>query len=82
MFRTPRGHLVSAGSSHPDVFCEKGVLRTLAKFTKSCNFIKKQTPAQVFSSGFCEITKNTFFSGTALALKYAKFSEKLMFLTL
>ena len=41
MFRTPRGHLVSAGSSRPDVFCEKGVLRNLAKFTKSCNLIKK-----------------------------------------
>ena len=27
---------------------------------KACNFIKKETPAQVFSCEFCEISKNTF----------------------
>ena len=27
-----------------------------------CNFIRKETLAQVFSSEFCEITKNTFFT--------------------
>ena len=27
-----------------------------------CNFIKKETLAQVFSSGFCKISKNTFFT--------------------
>ena len=26
----------------------------------TCNFIKKETLAQVFSSEFCEISKNTF----------------------
>ena len=26
------------------------------------NFIKKETPAQVFSCEFCEIFKNTFFT--------------------
>ena len=26
----------------------------------SCNFIKKETPGQVFSCEFCEIFKNTF----------------------
>ena len=26
----------------------------------ACNFIKKETPAQVFSCEFCEISKNTF----------------------
>ena len=30
--------------------------------TSSCNFIKKQTLAQVFSCTFCEIFKNTFFT--------------------
>ena len=55
----------------------KGVLRNFAKFTgkhlcKSlffnkvagliCNFIKKETPTQVFSCEFCEISKNTFFT--------------------
>ena len=28
---------------------------------KACNFIKKETLAQVFSCEFCEISKNTFF---------------------
>ena len=27
---------------------------------ESCNFIKKETVAQIFSSEFCEISKNTF----------------------
>ena len=29
-----------------------------------CNFIKKETPTQVFSCEFCEIFKNTSFYGT------------------
>ena len=29
---------------------------------QACNFTKKETPAQVFSCGFCEISKNTFFT--------------------
>ena len=29
---------------------------------QTCNFIKKETPAQVFSSKFCEISKNTSFT--------------------
>ena len=31
-----------------------------------CNFIKKESPAQVFSCGFCEISKNTFLYRTLL----------------
>ena len=56
----------------PDIFCKKGVLRNFAKFTgkhlyqslqpKACNFIKKETLAQMFSCEFCEIFKNTFFA--------------------
>ena len=59
----------------PDVFNKKGVLRNFVKFTGKhlcqslflnkvevlCNFIK-ETLAQVFSRGFCEISKNTFFT--------------------
>ena len=50
------------------VFCKKGVLRNFAKFTgkQVCNFIKKETLAQVFSYEFCEISKNTFFYRTIL----------------
>ena len=30
--------------------------------TQACNFIKKETLAQVFSCEFCEISKNNFFT--------------------
>ena len=29
---------------------------------QACNFIKKETPTQVFSCKFCEIFNNTFFT--------------------
>ena len=29
---------------------------------EACNFIKKETLAQVFSCEFCEISKNTYFT--------------------
>ena len=58
----------------PPKLFSKGVLRNFAKFTgkhlchslflinfqaEVCNFFKKETLAQVFSSEFCEISKNT-----------------------
>ena len=46
-------------SSRPEVFWKKGALR-------ACNFIKKETLAQVFSCEFCEIFKNTFSHRTPL----------------
>ena len=33
---------------------------------QACNFIKKESLAQVFSCEFCEISKNTFFHRTPL----------------
>ena len=33
---------------------------------QACNFIKKETLAQVFSCEFCEIFKNTYFYRTPL----------------
>ena len=59
-------------SSRPEVFCKKGVLRNLAKFTGKhlCQslFFKKvaglRSLAQVFSREFCKIPKNTFFYRT------------------
>ena len=33
---------------------------------EACNFIKKESLAQVFSCEFCEISKNTFFHRTPL----------------
>ena len=31
-------------------------------YEMACNFIKKESLAQVFSCEFCEISKNTFFA--------------------
>ena len=45
---------------------------------KACNFIKKDTLAQVFSFRFCEISKNTFFYRTPWKRnKLLKWSKKL-----
>ena len=70
-------------SSLLEVFCKKSVFKKFAKFTKkhlcqslfliklqpqACNFIKKETLAQVFSCGFCEISKITFSYRTPLQL--------------
>ena len=75
-FSQATGHeTITNRSSRPEVFCEKDVLRNFVKFTGRhlcqslflnkvevlCNFIK-ETLAQVFSRGFCEISKNTFFT--------------------
>ena len=58
-------------------FVKRGVLRNFTKFTgkhlcqslffnkvagQACNFIKKETLAQVLSCEFREISKNTFFT--------------------
>ena len=57
------------GSSCPEVFSKKGVLRNFTKFTGKhlCQslffnkvFFKKETLTQVFSCEFCEMSKNTF----------------------
>ena len=79
-------------SSHQRCSVKKGVLRNFAKFTgkylcqglffkkvagAACNFIKKETLAQVFSCEFCEISKNIFFTEqlrtTTSQLKYEKY---------
>ena len=72
-----RGVCSRLRSSRPDVFWEKYVLRNFTKFTGkhlcqslffnkvaggACNFIRKETLAQVLSYEFREISKNTFFS--------------------
>ena len=41
-----------------EVFCKE----RCSKVPKAYNFIKKETLAQVFSSEFCEISKDTFFT--------------------
>ena len=54
-------------SSHQRCSIKKGVLRNFARFTgehrpEACNFIQKETLAQVFSCEFSEISKNIFFT--------------------
>ena len=66
-------------SSRPEVFCKKGVLRNYAKFKgkhlwqslffnkvagEVCDYIKKETLAQVFSCEYFQIFKNAFFYET------------------
>ena len=41
----------------PEAFCKK---RCSLKFWKACNFLKKETLAQVFSCEFCKTPKNMF----------------------
>ena len=74
MVRSEHGTIIRT-SSRPEVFFKKDVLRNFTKFTGkhlcqtlffnnvaglACNFIKKETLAQVFSREICEISKNTF----------------------
>ena len=64
-------------SSRQEAFCKKGVLRNFAKFTVAgCNFIHKETLAQVFSCEFCKISKNNFFTSFSGRLLLYKFVEK------
>ena len=44
------------------VYEEKCNLEKQSTQPKACNFIKKETLAQVFSCEYCEISKNTFFT--------------------
>ena len=44
-----------------------------------CNFIKKEALAQVFSCEFCEITKNTFFTGHLRATASVRFKKNTYF---
>ena len=75
-------------SSHLRCSIAKGVLKNFTKFTgnacfgvslliklqaQACNFIKKETPTQVFSCEICGIFENTFFYRTpSVAVSQAK----------
>ena len=45
----------------------------------SCNFIKKESLALVFSCEFCEISKNTFFLQNTSGGCFSKTAHKLFF---
>ena len=46
----------------------------------ACNFIKKETLAQVFSCEFYEISKNTFFTEHLWATASGAYKDKRIFL--
>ena len=50
----------------PNVFKKFHFWQAILNFSipEACNFIKKETLAQVFSWEFCKISKNTFFYRT------------------
>ena len=57
-------------SSHRRCSVKKGALNDfryihrktpVLELENTCNFIKKETPTQVFSCEYCEIFKNTYF---------------------
>ena len=63
-------HVIAGwGSSRPEIFSKKENLNSdldavylhIQSKCGNCNFIKKETLAQVFSCKFCEISKNTSF---------------------
>ena len=53
------------------LLCKK-VFFLCKKVPKACNFIKKETLAQVFSCEFCEISKNTFLQKNSVAASAKK----------
>ena len=63
-------------------FCKKVFLKNSTKFTwkhlcwETCDFIKKETPAQVFSGKFCEISKNTFFTEHVRNFSHSVISQR------
>ena len=62
-----------------DFFSECNQIRSFFN-SGACNFIKKETLAQVFSCEFFEISKNTFFYRTPLVA--AQKSSSLYFLAI
>ena len=55
----------NARSSHPEVFCKKGVYRNFTRFTGK-PLCQSLFLTQVFSCEFCEIFKNTSLHRTPL----------------
>ena len=73
-------HFSKFRSSHLEVLCKKGVIINFVKFTgkhlcqrlffnnvsglRPATFLEKESLIQVFSHGFCEMSKNSFFYRT------------------
>ena len=50
-----------------DVTSEDMTNLRFSSISRACNFIKKETLAQVFSCEFCKVSTNTYFTGHLLA---------------
>ena len=85
-------NFIKFGSSRPEVFCKKGVLRNLTKFTEkhqyqslslnkvagqACNFNKKRLWCRLFRRLFIHKFCNN--SKMLLSLSWAMFMERLCF---
>ena len=57
--------IIKRRRSRPEVFCKKGVVRNVAKFTGKQLYQSLFPMAQVFSCEFREMLKNTFSYGTS-----------------
>ena len=60
--------------------CQSLLFNKVTSLSQAYNFIKKETLAQVFSYEFCEISKNTFFTGhpwatVSVSIKLEAYSE-------
>ena len=65
------------------LFCKKGVLNSKTPVPESVfnNFIKKEPQQQMYSSEFCEISRNTFsyrIPRVAVSVKTEKLKVKLI----
>ena len=58
-------NIIKRRRSRPEVFCKKGVVRNVAKFTGKQLYQSLFPMAQVFSCEFREMLKNTFSYGTS-----------------
>ena len=72
------------------MFCKKVILKNFPKFlgkqlcqslffnkvAGACNFIKKETLAQLFSCEFCDIFENAFFYRTTLVVASANIKTR------
>ena len=58
------------------IFIFSKFLYDLPKLPQACNFIKKETLAQVFSCEFFEISKNTFFYRTPPVTAFDTYKSK------
>ena len=58
IFKMEKKRLYMIQKQQPEMFCKK----RCKKSPEACNFVKKETLAQIFSCEFCEVFRNTFFT--------------------